>query len=345
MALALSPAIALGQTTGSLGQSTSPSWELRDGRRWQRVEPPTSAPAPDETLDYVEEMIRSRQGQAAKRLVVAWLRSHRDSPVWDRGLYLLGQANFVAGNRIMSFYNFDELLDKYPGSRYYIPALERQYDIADQFLKGYKLPFLGMPLFDAKAQAIEILYRIQQRAPGSAIAEKSLLRTADHYYANSDFDLAADAYAAYVRAYPRSPYLSRVRLRQAFSALAQFRGVKFDGTPVIDARQQLVDLVAAYPTVAQEENIPSILQRIDAALAKKLYVTAEFYRRTGKPKAQALYYRHLVRTYPDSPEAALAREKLERMPASALELAPLPTPPTTRAASTRPVSAPNPESR
>jgi outer membrane assembly lipoprotein YfiO len=297
--------------------TTAPAWELRDGGRWLKVAEPTATPATDETLDHVEEMIKAKQGTPAKKIVVAWLKINKESPLRDRGLYLLGQANFINGDRLMAFYNFDELLDKYPGSRYFYPALDRQYDIADQYLRGYKNRFFGMPILSATSEATEMLYRIQQRSPGSPIAEKSLLRAADYYYADSDFDLAADAYAAYVRSYPRSPLIPRVRLRQAFSALAQFRGVRFDATPIIDARQQLLDLAAAYPTIADEENIPAIVRRIDSALAKKLWVTADFYQRTDKPAAAVFYYQYLVKTWPESVEAKQAAEKLARTPAEA----------------------------
>jgi outer membrane protein assembly factor BamD (BamD/ComL family) len=268
---------ALAQTPAQTRpQDQLPAWELKSGGRWQPATGPAAPAIADETLDRVEEMIQNRQGDAARKIVVAWLRINKQSPIRDRGVYLLGQANFIAHNRINAFYNFDELLDFYPDSKYYYPSLERQYDIADQFLKGYKRRFLGMPFFDAKIEATEMLYRIQGRSPGSPLAEKALLRVADHYYAEGEFDVAADAYAAYVKGYPRSPYLPRVRLRQAFSALAQFRGIKFEATPIIDARQQLLDLSAMYPKIAEEENVAAIIARIDVALARKLLETANF---------------------------------------------------------------------
>ncbi len=191
----------------ALAQTTMPSWELKDGGRWQQVAGPATQPVSDATLDRVEEMIQNKQAEAAKRIVVAWLRTHKESPVRDRGIYLLGQANFGYGDRIMSFYNFDELMDKYPESRYYYSALQRQYDIADQFLRGWKDSFLGMKILERKEEATEMLYRIQQRAPGSPLAEKALLRVADHYYSTGEYEIAADAYASYVRGYPRSPLI------------------------------------------------------------------------------------------------------------------------------------------
>ncbi|MGE5611362.1 MAG: outer membrane protein assembly factor BamD [Bacillota bacterium] len=318
LGMVLSGGVALGQST------TAPSWELRDGGRWQRVDQPKPVPEQDETLDHIEQMIQAKQGLPAKKIAVAWLKLNKNHPLRDRGIYLLGQANFLYGDRIMAFYNFDEVLDKYPGSRYYYPSLERQYEIADAYLKGYKRRFLMMPMFTAKSEATEMLYRIQQRAPGSPIAEKALLRAADYYYAESDFDIAGDAYAAYVRSYPRSPVIAKVKLRQAFSALAQFRGIRFDATFIIDARQQLIDLAAQFPKVAEEENIPAIVARVDTALAKKLLDRGDYYVRTHKPASAAYYYRHLIKTYPTSAEAALAEANMKKLPAKAIEMPALP---------------------
>jgi outer membrane assembly lipoprotein YfiO len=300
-------------------QQPSQSWVLKRGEGWLPTTKPTTAPIQDETLDRAEEMLQNKQATAAKKIVLAWIRSHKDSPIRDRAVYLVGQANYLLGERLMAFYNFDEVLDLYPDSRYFYPALERQFEIADAYLKGYKNEFLGMRILEAKTEATEMLYRIQQRSPGSPLAEQSLLRVADFYFADGQFDVAADAYAAYIKAYPRSPLLARVRLRQAFSSLAQFHGVKFDATPVIDARQQLLDLASAYPKLAEEENVAAIIQRIDSALVKKFLTTADFYIRTHKPQAAAYNYRFLVLNYPDSPEAAEARQKLATLPETALK--------------------------
>lgn len=340
--LALLALFVLAACGGAAGQDRKPpTWELGSGGRWRPTDAPATQPIADETLDRVEEMIRNGQGSAAKKIVVAWIRSRpKDAPNRDRAVFLLGQANFVIGSsaRISAFYNFDEVLDLYPDSRYFYPALERQFDIADAYLRGYKNRFIGLPMLSAESEATEMLYRIQQRAPGSPLAERALLRVADHYYATGDFDLAADAYAAYVRNYPRSPNLPRVRLRQAFSSLAQFRGIKFDATPVIDARQQLVNLANDYPRLAEEENVAALLRRIDEALARKLLETADFYRRTDKPRGAVYHYRYLVERFPDSPEAEEARQRLARMPAWAVEQVVVPS--TTTGPATGPASAP-----
>jgi outer membrane assembly lipoprotein YfiO len=142
------------------------------------------------------------------------------------------------------------------------------------------------------------------------MAERALRRTADYYFADGQFDLAADAYGAHAKAYPRNPNLPEILLRQAFANYAQFTGVRFDPTPLVDARAQMLELINRYPEVAERENIASFVDSIDKTLARKLWVTADFYRRTNKPVAQKQVLEVLVKEYPQTDEAQNARQML-----------------------------------
>jgi outer membrane assembly lipoprotein YfiO len=232
-------------------------------------------------------------------------------------VWLLAESHYQLDDRIPAFYYLDELMDKYPDSRWYAAALQRQYDIADDFLTGHKIRFLGLSIFSATDEGIEMLFRIQERAPGSVLAEKALVRTADYYYASSDFDLAEDAYGAFVRDFPRSKDVPRVKLRRAYSALAQFRGVRFDATQIVDARAQLLEIMHDYPDLAAEEHVGEVIERIDVDCARKILLTAQYYERVHDPAGAAYHYKFLVETYPNSPEAATARQSLAKLPAKA----------------------------
>jgi outer membrane protein assembly factor BamD len=288
---------------------------------------PTTAPAADSELARVELLVQQRRNGEAKSRLVRWFKRNPTSPVRDRGLYLMAQALYQYGDRIRAFYYLDELLDEHPDSPLFSQAMESQFRIADAYLDGSKRRFLRMPMFHAYDEAIDMLYRIQARAPGSQVAERALLRTADFYFADSQYDLAADAYQAYARSYPRSPASPRVKLRQAFANYAQFRGLRFDATPLVDARAQLNEIVAQYPELAQEEGLPAVLERIDRTFAEKLYVTADFYRRTHEPRAAAYTYRYLIDAYPNTPEAQKAQQALARLPATVREAPPPATQP------------------
>src|SRR5690242_6783525 len=109
------------------------SWELRGGGKyWEQVKTPTSQPASDETLDRVEQLITNGQYLTAKHQAVQWIRTHQKSSLRDRAVFLLGQANYGYGDRLAAYYNFDEVLDLYPDSPLFNPALQRQYDRSEE---------------------------------------------------------------------------------------------------------------------------------------------------------------------------------------------------------------------
>lgn len=299
------------------------SWEFGGRGKWAEVQSPASQPVSNLTLDKAEQHLSAGDASAAEKLVVAWVKTpgNQAAPDRDRALFLLADAYYRGDERVKAFYQLDELLDTYPESRFFAPALERQYAIADEYLNGYKDKLLGMRVVGQDDKAIDMLFRVRERAPGSPLAERALLRTADYYFATSQFDFAGDAYQAYARAYPRSPEMGKVKLRQALSSLAQFRGTKFDSTPLIDARAQFEDLKVRYPDVAQQADVQKFIDTINRTLARKLLGTADFYRRTNKPKAAAYSLLTLVATYPTTAEADQARAELQRLPKAVVEQA------------------------
>jgi TolA-binding protein len=305
-------------TYGGRGQWTQQRQALAQSQ-------PTTQLVENPTLDKVDRLLAQHKHGPARQIVLNWLKANPKAPDRDRGLFLLAEAYYQYGDRTRAFYHLDELMDYYGESRLFYPALEKQYQIADAYLRGYKNRLFGIPMLSAQEDGVEMLFRIQERAPGSPLAERAVLRTADYYYDHAQYDLAADVYAHYARRYPRSPLLQRVQLRRAFASLAQFRGLNYDATPLVDAKAQLEAIQAAYPQMAEEENLPAVIERINQTLAAKLYHTADFYKRTHAPRSAAYTYRYLISRYPESREASKAQRALERLPQWALN-DPVPSP-------------------
>ena len=304
LALALS-------TAAASAQPTSRTFELNGGRFTEVPSTnPAGLPKPDPTLKRVQVLLDRHDYAAAKSTALRWLLEHKNEPNYDEALYLMAQAMNGLNQPIKAFYYCDQLLDSYPGSAYFRPAVELQFAIGDGLLKGRpvgKLLFLDL---DGTDEGVEMMFRVQARSPGSPLAERALRRTADYYYSDGQFDLAADAYGAYIKAYPRSTDLPDILVRQAFANYAQFTGVKFDPTPLVNARAQMDDILNKYPDVAKRVNMQSLVEAIDKTLARKLLVTADFYKRTGKPKARDVVLRVLTQQYPQTDEAQQAKQQL-----------------------------------
>jgi len=200
----------------------------------------------------------------------------------------------------------------YPTSELFVPALEREYNIADALLRGYKRKFLGMHLFTAKEDAVEILDRIQDRMRGAPIAERAGLRVADYYYENGKFPEAADSYSDFLKRYPYSQYVRKAEIRRAESSLASFRGIKFDFTPLYDAREQLTSVAEHYQQSSVAIQTRAIDDRIYQLEGAKELEIARYYWRAGRKHAAAYYYKHVMDNWPDTTMANEARSELTR---------------------------------
>lgn len=318
------------------------TWDFGGRGQWSEVPQPTTRSISNPTLDKVEHLLAETKTSEALDTILVWIKAkeNHQAPDRDRGLYLLAQTYYQDDSRVTAFYHCDELLDFYPESRFFYPALELQYRIADEFLKGHKRKLLGIPMFKADQEAIDMLFRIQERSPGSPLAERALLRSADYYFSTSDWELAADAYGAYARSYPRSPEIGRVRLQRALASFAQFRGIRHDASPLLDARAQFEEVKTRYPELAQQSNVQKFIDTIDTTLARKMLVVADFYRRTHKPKAAAFTLLTLIASYPLLPEADTARKELAQLPQAAVQQAEAIRP--SAASATRPIGPEKP---
>ena len=230
---------------------------------------------------------------------MSWVKTpgNQAAPDRDRALFLLADAYFRDYDLVTSFYQYDELLDNYPESRFYNPSLERQFAIADKYPQRSQgqVP-LFFRILSQEDKAIDMLFRIREYlrlAAGRTCVDADggvLLR-------HGGVRLRRRRLRR-LRPRTRSPELGTVRLRQAFSSFAQFRGIKFDSTPLIDARSQFQDLQVRYPEIAKQAETTKFVDTINHTLAKKMLDMSDYYRRTSRPKAAAYTLLHADRDIP-----------------------------------------------
>jgi outer membrane assembly lipoprotein YfiO len=215
-------------------------------------------------------------------------------------------------------YPYEDLLNNYPTSDLFLPTLEREYNLADAFLNGYKRKFLGLRVLPVTDDALELLDRVQDRQRGSAIAEQAGLRVADYYYNAGKFPEAIDAYSDFLKRYPYSQYVRKAEIRRAEASLGNFRGTLFDFTPLYDARERLATIADAFPQSAEELQVRAIDDRIYQLEGQKDLAIARYYYRAGKKYAASYYYKRVIANWPDTTFADTARKELAtRLPGEA----------------------------
>jgi outer membrane protein assembly factor BamD (BamD/ComL family) len=290
---------------------------LWDGEKWV----PAAAPEPGTAMGDLASIRQDVDAGRVKTIidrVEQFLVQYPQSPGCEEAMNLAGQALIKRGRYWKAYDWYTRQISTYPNGAFFQRALDRQYMIADAFLKGRKRRLWGIFRIGVQDDAIDMLQRIAAAAPGTELAERSLLRVADHYFDNGLFKEAIDIYEQFIRENPSSPRRAYAMLQVPKSYLLSYKGVEWDVAPLLNAKKRFEIFAAAYPRAAKRENVATILEEIRRIRAHKLYHIGWFYERTKHPRAAAYYYQQLldtedqrgVRIFADTQWAEQARQRL-----------------------------------
>jgi outer membrane protein assembly factor BamD (BamD/ComL family) len=269
-----------------------------------RANAETRASLEEEDRLLIERARRLLAGEKADEvigLLNGWLEREatRKSPWRPEALYLRGNAKLALGDEFESLYDYEEIAREYPGSEVFPLALEKELDVALMYLGGMRKKTLGLRIDSGVPVAEEIILRINERMPGSRLAERALLELADFYYRTRDLLMAAETYDVFLEAFPRSPRRSLALQRRAFANIARFKGPRYDVSGLIEARYQIEQFQREFPVDAERLGMSDALQsRLDESAAEQLLETARWYLSMGDEPACRFTLTRLLYSYP-----------------------------------------------
>jgi outer membrane protein assembly factor BamD (BamD/ComL family) len=278
-------------------------YELGTDDEWTLVESPQASSIAAQ-LASARTLLAQGRPERAYNLAVRWIKRYPTAPELAGAYLVKGDALVAMGDLYESLYDFEYIARKYPGSPEFAMALEREYTIAEQFATGTRRKWLGMRIASAVDEAEEILIRIQERMPGSQLAEQAGLALAALYFRQRRMNLAAEAYAIFIEKYPRSPHRAMARRRLIYANIAAFKGPQFDIVGLLEAKAELQQLQVQRPVEAEQIGANALISRIEESQATKLLNTAKWYDRVGDPVAAERTLRALVRHFPRSTATA-----------------------------------------
>ncbi len=277
---------------------------------------PTTAPAegtPEGELAIIRGCVDHGANRSAVNRARGFLKKHPDSSARQEVMMLAGVAEMNRGMYFQSYEWFEKQLAEFPDGRYSARALDCEYAIAEAFLGGKKRVVAKVFLLSAKDEGVDILNRIPEHVPGSALAEKSLMRIGDFRYSAGNYADAAMAYDHYLQLFGKSPQAPTAMLKAANATYASYGGVQYDDTPLIEAQQRFRRFSDSYPLSASSAHVPAVLTQIQDAQAAKAFETARFYQRLHQPRAAAFYFRQVTDQYPDTDWASQAKVQLAKL--------------------------------
>ncbi|MBL7133616.1 MAG: outer membrane protein assembly factor BamD [Phycisphaerae bacterium] len=283
-------------------------FEWRTGK-WVRS-PAATKVSPAGQLAIIRQLIDNGHNAKAVKGAKAFIKKYPQHDHCQEAMMLAGEGELARARYYQAFQWFEKQLARFPTGKHFQRALDREFKVAEAFLAGKKRIVWGFVRLPSKDEGLEILSRIAEHAPSSAIAAKAMMRIGDYHYNADHYAEAVNAYDEYLAMFKKSPGAAHAMLQAARATQAQFAGIRFDETPLIDAEQRFKAFAERFPQAAEKENISKILDQIADTLAEKLYACGEYYVRTGKPSAAAFYYKQVVDRYGRTSWARYARQSL-----------------------------------
>lgn len=278
---------------------------------WIRSGPPVPG-TEDGDLDLIRQMVARDDYKAALKALKDWIQKYgTQAKRYPEALHLRATAYLGKGDYRAAHDDFQTILNQYGGTTYSEDALESDFRIAEQYLAGKRRKaWKGLLRIKDREGGVKILDDIVANYPDTPLAELAQRTKADYYFTRGEFELAEDEYATFAKDYPRSRFHPYALLQSARAALASFPGVKYDDAGLVEAQERFTQFSSAYPSQAQQLDVPVILEDINARRADKTLEIGKFYQKTKKISAACYYYRQTVRRWPETAAAADARGRL-----------------------------------
>jgi outer membrane assembly lipoprotein YfiO len=295
----------------AMPMAAQPTHELDDTGDFVQLAEPDPA-TPEGRLQLIRRTLVSGDADRAEQDAEDWIEANPGSDLMPEAMLLKGDAIAAQGDYYRSLEDYELVITLYPGTQQYRTAIEREYDIAKLYTGGLRRKgrWVGLRLFDADDTGVELLIRVQERLPGSALGERASIDIGDYYFDKGDMEMASEAYDLFLLNYPESRQREWATLRLIQSSLARYKGPEFDPSGLTDAAQRLREYQRDYPAAAEKIGAEALMVRINESLAKKKLVTAQWYEERGLERGAITMYRNVVTDYPGS---AAAQEALAQL--------------------------------
>lgn len=208
-----------------------------------------------------------------------------------------------------AFDAYQKFIDGYRQSRHFAEAVQAQYEIAEEAKAGKKeAGFIPIKMKVDVSRIVEMFNGVIKNAPYGKLAAPAQFAIGEVYQDDGNKPMANAAFQAVVDNYPNTKQASEAQFRVGAISSAAARKTQ-DASNLVTARDALETYKTTQPTGERIGEVQSGLSQLSEAQAQQSLKVAQFYEKSGKPKAAAIYYNEAVKF--GAPEASLkARERL-----------------------------------
>src|SRR5881398_3491471 len=251
-----------------------------------------------------------------KRAIKAYkslVKRHPKDALAPSALYRSAQLQEQVHNYTPAAEAFLQLVERYPSSPNFEPAIEAQFGIGEIYLNGKKLKVLGIPIASALDRAVTIFANVVRTAPHgkyTARAQFDIGLAREKQGAN---DAALQAYQAVVDKFPDEPIAVDAQYQIGYIWFTAARTGTKDIAAVSNARTAFQDFLFHYPNSEKAAQARANLELLERKQTSGSYEVAKFYDKQKYYRAAVIYYNEVIRQQPGSAESDRAKKRIDEL--------------------------------
>jgi outer membrane protein assembly factor BamD len=158
--------------------------------------------------------------------------------------------------------------------------------------------------------AIRALERVVMFHPGHPRLEEAIFLLAEAHYNKREYDTAASEYTRLATAYPRGQYAEQARYRACRSYYNMSPRVELDQQNTKAAVDHCEAMVRVFPNSELAPRVNEMLTELRNKLGEKIYIGGDFYFRRRAYDSAILYFERVVAEHPSTTAAPRALLRL-----------------------------------
>ena len=265
--------------------------------------------SPKEQFEFAKGLYDIKNYDEAKREFKKLLVAYPKSVEASEAQYYLGLIEEALGKLYEAYQAYQKVIEIYPFSERVTEINEKEFKIAEAFMSGEKRKSLGIAL-PVENPAIEIFTKVIENSAYGALAAKAqyklglVLKGLIRYYE------AEEAFQKVASSYPESEWASAAKYQIAACRAAVSKGPDYDQGATNEAMRKFEDFLKEHPDAVLSNDAQKNIEQLKEKEAESNYTIGRFYEKQKAYDSAKIYYGSVVDTYPKSPWALKAFERL-----------------------------------
>ena len=274
-----------------------------------------SASSSRDQLELAHKLEAQGERDAALKAYKGLLRRWPLSFFAPEAQYRVGKILEDEGDFYTAFAAFQKMVTKYPSSDYFEQALDEQYRIANLYLAGEPQRIWKIPVGPSMERTVEMYERIIKNAPYGTYAPQCQFNIGLARENQRKYDDAVDAYQKVLDNYPTSSVASNAQYQIGYAWMRSSQAGDYDMGAAKKAVDAFQDYLVRYPTSDKAVQAQENIQKLSMKQTQGAFDIAKFYENSHPPQPRAafIYYNEVVREDPNSPQAEIAKKRIQQL--------------------------------